>query len=234
MTTISSQAAALDPSQDPTLLALIAQQSASAVYGLAADPAQDDAQDPAIQGMSTALRADTQGAVLMSDAVTPGTDAQVDLQGLSITDMVKLVFGGVNQANDANLSDQLAKLNQQTQLSGTLGSIKSQLEALQPTDGSTVSVATNVLDALQADGVDVSSLGVQTDQDTLGSVELSSKQMTALLDGVQSAIDTNDSTQQTLMQQVTSTRDIVNEDFQLMSSTQGDVHQSLLEIAKDS
>ena len=82
--------------------------------------------------------------------------------------------------------------------------------------------------------MDVSSLGVQTDQDTLGSVELSSKQMTALLDGVQSAIDTNDSTQQTLMQQVTSTRDIVNEDFQLMSSTQGDVHQSLLEIAKDS
>ena len=67
-----------------------------------------------------------------------------------------------------------------------------------------------------------------------GDVELTSTQMASLLDSVQSAIDANDSTQQTLMQQVTSTRDIVTEDFQLMSSTQGDVHQALLEIAKDS
>jgi hypothetical protein len=234
MTTVSSQATALDPSQDPALLALIAQQSANAAYGLATDPAPDDAQAPAIQGMSTVLRADTQGAVLMSDAVTPGTDAQVDLQGLSVTDMVKLVFGGVTQANDTDLSDQLAKLNQQTQVSATLGSLKSALEALQSTGGTNVSVAANVLDALQANGVDVSSLRAQASQDALGSVQLSSTQMTALLDSIQSGIDANNSTQQTLIQQVTSTRNIVTEDFQLMSSTQGDVHQSLMEIAKDS
>ena len=234
MTTVSPQAPALDPSQDPTLLALIAQQSASAAYGLAADPAQDDPQDPAIQGMSNVLHADIQGAVLLQDAVTPGTDAQVDLQGLSITDMVKLVFGGVTQAHDTDLSDQLAKLNQQTQVSATLGSLKSGLEALQSGGGTNVSVATNVLDALQANGVDVSSLRAQASQDALGSVQLSSTQMTALLASIQSGIDANNSTQQTLIQQVTSTRNIVTEDFQLMSSTQGDVHQSLMEIAKDS
>jgi hypothetical protein len=233
MTSVSSQTGTLDPSQDPVLLALIAQQSANAA-ALAADPGQDDEQSPAIQGMSAALRSDTQGAALLSEAATPGADAQVDLQGLSLTDMVKVVFGGVNQAAESQLSDQLTELNRQTVLAGTLGSFKSQLEAVQTTDGSSVSVSNSVLDALKADGVDVSSLGIPTGQDANGSVELTSAQMTSLLRNVQSSIDANNSTQQTLMQQVTTTRDIVTEDFQLMSSTQGDVHQSLLEIAKDS
>ena len=234
MTIVSSQSATLDPSQDPALLALIAQQSANAAYGLPADPAQDDPQSPAVQGMSAALQADVQGAALLQEAATPGTDTQVDLQGMSITDMVKVVFGGVNQAQEADLSDQLANLNQQTQLSATLGSFKSQLEALQPGADGNVGVSASVLAALQADGVDVPSAGAQSGQDPNGDVELTSTQMASLLDSVQSAIDANDSTQQTLMQQVTSTRDIVTEDFQLMSSTQGDVHQALLEIAKDS
>jgi hypothetical protein len=224
----------LAPAQDPALLAPIAQQGAAGANGLVAGPGQAESQSPAIQGMSAALRADTQGAALLSEAATPGTDAQVDLQGLSITDMVKVVFGGVNQAQESRLSDQLAELNRCTELSGTLGSFNSQLEAVQTTDGSSVGVSTSVLDALQADGVDLSSLGVQAGQDPNGSIALSAGQMTALLRNIGTAIDTNDSTQRTLMQLVTSTRDTVTEDFQLMSSTQGDVHQSLMEIAKDS
>ena len=220
MTTVTSKSGPFDPSQDPALQALIAQQSASAAHGLAADLGRDDPQSPAIQGMSAALQSNAQGAALLSDAVTPGTVTQVDLQGLSATDMVKVVFGGVNQVDESSLSDQLAELNRHNALSATLGRFQLQLEMLQPGDDGNIAVPKSVLDALQTDGVNVSSLGLPAGQDPNGNVELSEKQMNALLQNVLTAIDTNNSSQQSLFQQTTSTRDTATQALQLMTSLQ--------------
>jgi hypothetical protein len=173
------------------------------------------------------------GADFLKEAQDAGSQLAVDLDGMDMSEMIMMVFAGANQAKENLTKEKVEELNQQNQDTGKLTDMMSQLNAKLPSSAETddktdVTIDNSVLDALKDDGVEMPDATANSDGTTS---TLKADKLYALVQNIKSAIDTKSDNTQLAIQGITKCNNDIAENYQVMSSTQSDVHQSKMGLA---
>ena len=173
----------------------------------------------------------TIGDDVLQTAQEAGSALAVDMNGMDLTDMLMMVFAASNKAKEGLQKDQVSQLNDQNQEVGKLTDLMSQVRdqvPANPDDTTSETVDSSVLDALKAGGVELppSTTGADGTTATMKASDLSK-----LVDNIKGKIDTMNDMTQLAIQGITKTNNDIDENYQVMSTTQTDVHQSKMGLA---
>ena len=186
----------------------------------------EDNESTAVTAMQAQVAVTQQGADAAAAADQAAASVSVDTDGMSVSQMVMLVFGAANQAREDLAKDQLDDLNDKNQDVARLTSLMSSVRAAIPSDTTQDgTVPQETLDALKAAGVAIpGSDGSAT--------QFKGSDMSTLVENIKSSIDTLNSTQTLQLQSVTKINNDLSEGTQLIASTLSDAHQMDMGIIK--
>ena len=202
--------------------------SASTQISAAAGMVESNARriDDAVGTAAPAATETDSGADAVAAANAAAASVAINTAGMSVSQMVMLVFGAANQARENLAKDQLDDLNQKNQDVAKLTSLMSSVRAAIPSDTTkdgTLPAQTTA--ALQSYGIPIPA----TDGDA---TKMVGSNMSTLVENIKSAIDTLNSTQTLQLQSVTKINNDLSEGTQLIASTLSDAHQMDMGIIK--
>ena len=154
----------------------------------------------------------------------------VDMAGMGLQELLSMVFGASVGVKEGLTRDSISTLNNQNQDTGTLMDLRSQIsDQLPPNPDSTPeTVDSSVLDTLKSLGVEIPSCTTSADGKTS---TMAASDLSKLVDNIKSVIDTKSNNTQLSIQAITKCNNDIAEDYQVMSTTQSDVHQSKMGLA---
>ena len=172
----------------------------------------------------------TVGDNVLQTAQQAGSALGVDMAGMDLTEMIMMVFASSNQAKENLTKDQVDQLNDQNQEVGTLTDLMSQVSDQVPAnpDSTPETVDSSVLDTLKAAGVQIPTFTTSSDGKT---ATMAASDLSKLVDNIKSVIDTKSNNTQLAIQGITKCNNDIAENYQVMSTTQSDVHQSKMGLA---
>ena len=154
----------------------------------------------------------------------------VDMAGMGLQELLSMVFGASVGVKEGLTRDTINTLNNENQDTSTLMDLRSQIsDQLPPNPDSTPeTVDSSVLDTLKSLGVEIPPSTASADGKTS---TMSASDLSKLVDNIKSVIDTKSNNTQLSIQAITKCNNDIAEDYQVMSTTQSDVHQSKMGLA---
>ena len=209
------------------------QQQAQALSQLShadGDAAMQTQKSQALAAMAAEINTDNEGAAMIAEAQQAGSSVNVDLNGMDLTDMLMMVFAASNQVKEGLTEEEVGQLNDQNQEVGTLTDLMSQISDQVPPnpDSTPETVDSSVLDTLKASGVEIPAYTTSADGKTS---TMAASDLSKLVDNIKSVIDTTSNNTQLAIQGITKCNNDIAENYQVMSTTQSDVHQSKMGLA---
>ena len=172
----------------------------------------------------------TIGDDVLQAAQQAGSSMAIDMAGMDLTDMLMMVFAASNQVKEGLTEEEVGQLNDQNQEVGTLTDLMSQISDQVPPnpDSTPETVDSSVLDTLKASGVEIPAYTTSADGKTS---TMAASDLSKLVDNIKSVIDTKSNNTQLAIQGITKCNNDIAENYQVMSTTQSDVHQSKMGLA---
>ena len=194
------------------------------------DASMQTQKSQALTAMAAEINTDNEGAAMLAEAQQAGSSLGVDMNGMDLTEMIMMVFASSNQAKENLTKDQVDQLNDQNQEVGTLTDLMSQVSDQVPAnpDSTPETVDSSVLDTLKAAGVQIPTFTTSSDGKT---ATMAASDLSKLVDNIKSVIDTKSNNTQLAIQGITKCNNDIAENYQVMSTTQSDVHQSKMGLA---
>ena len=184
----------------------------------------------ALAAMAAEINVTDEGAAMLAEAQQAGSAVRIDMAGMGLDELLSMVFGASVEVKEGLTRDSISTLNNQNQDTGTLMDLRSQIsDQLPPNPDSTPeTVDSSVLDTLKSLGVEIPSSTASADGKTS---TMSASDLSKLVDNIKSVIDTKSNNTQLSIQAITKCNNDIAEDYQVMSTTQSDVHQSKMGLA---
>jgi hypothetical protein len=184
----------------------------------------------ALAAMAAEINTSSEGAAMLAEAQQAGSALGVETSGMDLSQMIMLVFGAANKAKEFMTKDQVNMLNAQNKQVGMLTDLMSQVRDQLPAtpDDTQETVDSSVLATLKAAGVQLPDFSASEDGRTSA---MKASDLSKVVDNIKGVIDTRSNSTQLAIQGITKCNNDINENYQVMSTTQSDVHQSKMGIA---
>ena len=172
----------------------------------------------------------TVGADALQSAQQAGEALGVEMSGMDLSQMIMMVYASANKAKENLTKDQVNQLNAQNKQVGMLTDLMSQVRDQLPAtpDDTQETVDSSVLDALKAAGVQLPDSTASDDGKT---ASMKASDLSKVVDNIKGVIDTKSNNTQLAIQGITKCNNDIAENYQVMSTTQSDVHQSKMGLA---